>query len=307
MGTIHPDLRILEIAGQQHGVVTRGQLRQAGVSRGAVEHRLRKGTLLPLHRGVYRTGPTTPRFQAEAAALLACGEEAVLTHQTAAGILRLIPEPQAEELVHVSGPRTLRGPRAGVRIHRVGPLPDDEVEHHHGLAVSGGARTLLDLASCIGPYDLERALARAERRELVTLDEVRAMLRRHPGRPGRRKLQALLDDIQEPALTRSPPELLFLRRLRRAGVPTPRANATIAGMEVDLFFPEHRVAVEIDGYTYHRQRPAFEEDRSRGAALAAQGSCSCASPPGSSPGSPTRCWRASAWHSGPGRRGAEGR
>ena len=42
-------------------------------------------------------------------------------------------------------------------------------------------------------------------------------------------------------------------------------------MEVDLLFPDHGVAVEIDGYAFHHQRPVFENDRSRGAALAARG------------------------------------
>lgn len=271
MITIHPDARILEIAARQHGVVSRWQLRQAGLSRGAIEHRLRKGTLRPVHRGVYRTGPTTPKYQAEAAALLACGDEAALTHRTAAGILRIRPEPRPEQPVDVSGPRTLRGPRSGVRIHRVGPLPADEVELRHGLAVAAAPRTILDLAACLGPDDLERALAQAERQELVTLDGLRAIAGRYPGRPGRGKLLALLDDIVEPALTRSPPELLLLKRLRKAGVPRPRTNARIDGMEIDLLFPEYGVAVEIDGYTFHRQRPAFEVDRSRGAALAAKG------------------------------------
>src|SRR5690554_4521635 len=118
MGTPHPDTRILEIAARQHGVVARGQLLREGLSRGEVEHRLRKGTLRPVHRGVYRTGPTTPRYQAEAAALLACGDDAVLTHQTAAGILGIMPDPPAERPGRrnggrpvVSGPPRRRGDR----------------------------------------------------------------------------------------------------------------------------------------------------------------------------------------------------
>jgi very-short-patch-repair endonuclease len=101
--------------------------------------------------------------------------------------------------------------------------------------------------------------------------QVRAIADRYPGRPGRGKLVALLDDIVEPALTRSPPELLLLKRLRQAGVPQPRTNARIHGMEVDLVFPDYGLAVEIDGHAFHRQRPAFEDDRSRDAALAARG------------------------------------
>ena len=175
MSNIHPDTRILEIAARQHGVVSRRQLREAGLSRGAIEHRLRTGTLRPVHRGVYRTGPTTPKHQAEAAALLACGDDAVLTHRTAAGILRIIPAPRPGEPIDVSGPRTLRGPQSGVRIHRVGRLPSDEVERRHGLAIAAAPRTILDLAACLGPYDLERALARAERKELLTLGQVRTI------------------------------------------------------------------------------------------------------------------------------------
>ena len=271
MSVTHPDVRILEIASRQHGVVVREQLRAAGLSPGAIEHRLRKGTLQALHRGVYRTGPTAPKYQAEAAALLACGVGAVLTHRTSASLLRITSEPRPEEPVHVSGPRTLRGPRSGVRLHRVGRVPADEIEYRYGLAVAAGPRTLLDLAAHLEPYELERALARAERQELCTLDQVRALVGRYPGRPGCRKLRALLNDIAEPALTRSPPEFLLLNRLRKAGVPQPRTNARVHGLEVDLLFPDHGLAVEIDGYAYHRQRPAFEDDRSRDAALAARG------------------------------------
>lgn len=271
MSGMHPDLRILEIAARQHGAVGRRQLREAGVSAGAIGHRLRTGTLRAAHRGVYVTGPTTPAYQAEAAALLACGDDAVLTHRTAGGMLGIVVERRAEEPVEVTGPRTLRGPRSGVRLHRLGPLPAEEVDRRHGLAVSTAARTLLDLAALLGPYDLERALARAERRELTTLDEVRAVAERHPGRRGCGRLRTLLDDVAEPAFTRSSPELLLLSMLRGAGVPRPRANAVIAGMEVDFLFPEHRLAVEIDGFAFHRQRPAFEDDRSRSAALAARG------------------------------------
>jgi very-short-patch-repair endonuclease len=271
MNVFHPDLRILEIAARQHSVVTHQQLRQAQLSRGAIEHRLRTGTLRSVHRGVYRTGPTTPKYQAEAAALLACGDEAALTHRTSAAILLIMPEPQPGEPVHISGPRTLRGPRSGVTLHRVGRLPDDEVERRHGLVISSAPRTILDLAASLGPWELERVLAHAERRELVTLEQVRAIVGRYPRRPGSGKLQTLLDDIDEPALTRSPPELRFLKKLRAAGVPEPRTNAMIHGMEVDLLFPEYGLAVEIDGFRFHRQRPAFENDRSRDTALAARG------------------------------------
>lgn len=270
MRTTHPDVRILEIAARQHGVVTRGQLRQAGLSRGAIEHRLRKGTLQSVHRGVYRAGHTRPKLQAEAAALLALGADAVLTHRSAAGVLGILePEPGAP--VDVSGPRTLRARRSGIRLYRTGALPPSDVEYRQGLAISSGPRTIGDLAACLGPYDLERALAKAERGGHLTLEQVRAFVDQYPGRPGRTRLRGLLDDIQRPALSRSVPEKELLAMLRGAGIPRPRANARVDGMEVDLLFPDHRLAVEVDGYRFHRQRPAFENDRDRDAALAACG------------------------------------
>ncbi len=116
--------------------------------------------------------------------------------------------------------------------------------------------------------DVRLAGARAVHDQVLELDQAGEV---YPGRPGCRKLRALLNDIPEPALTRSPPEFLLLKRLRKAGVPQPRTNARVHGLEVDLLFPDHGLAVEIDGYAYHRQRPAFEDDRSRDAALAARG------------------------------------
>lgn len=86
MGHHRADERIHEPAARQHGVVTRPQLLGAGVSAGAIEHRLNKGTLRPVHRGVYRTRPVAARYQREMAAVLACGPEAALSDRTAGGV-----------------------------------------------------------------------------------------------------------------------------------------------------------------------------------------------------------------------------
>lgn len=84
-------------------------------------------------------------------------------------------------------------------------------------------------------------------------------------------LCALLDDTAGPALTRSEAETRFLALLRKAGVPRPRTNSVVCGLEVDFFWPDRDVVVEIDGFAYHSHRSAFENDRRRDRILASEG------------------------------------
>jgi very-short-patch-repair endonuclease len=48
-------------------------------------------------------------------------------------------------------------------------------------------------------------------------------------------------------------------------------NATVAGLEVDFYWPRPKLVVEVDGWAFHRTRAAFERDRRRDARLAAAG------------------------------------
>jgi hypothetical protein len=79
------DRVIKAIAARQHGVVARWQLLAAGVTRHQIELRLHNGRLHEIHRGVYLVGHRIPPpLAVEQAALLACGERAVLSHRSAA-------------------------------------------------------------------------------------------------------------------------------------------------------------------------------------------------------------------------------
>jgi predicted transcriptional regulator of viral defense system len=195
---------ILSIASRQHGIVTRSQLVRAGVPAHAIEYRLGKERLRALHRGVYRTGPVAAPFNRELAAVLACGDRAVLSHYSASALLELTPPRKGS--VDVTGPRSLRGPSRGVRLYRTDHLQPDEVRRLLGIPVTSPARTLLDLAS-IGSRPLEGIAARAERQGLVTPGDIEAILARYPRRPGTRRLRALL--TEPPALTRSEAEKRF--------------------------------------------------------------------------------------------------
>src|SRR5215208_3281294 len=76
--------RAWRLARSQHGVVTRGDLLELGFSPKAIRHRLVTGRLRPVARGVYTVGwPLTDRKQDWMAAVLICGEGALLSHGSA--------------------------------------------------------------------------------------------------------------------------------------------------------------------------------------------------------------------------------
>jgi predicted transcriptional regulator of viral defense system len=137
---------VARIAARQHGVVTIGQLRAAGISDHAVRWRVRTGLLHRVHRGVYAPGHAGLAERGRwMGAVLACGPGAVLSHGCAAvlwGMLR-----SADDEVHVSVPSG-NGRRAqpGIRLHRRPSLArGDSTTRRLGIPVTTPARTLADL------------------------------------------------------------------------------------------------------------------------------------------------------------------
>ena len=71
--------------------------------------------------------------------------------------------------------------------------------------------------------------------------------------------------------TRSALEQRFLAQLAAAGLPKPVTDLAEGRFRLDFAWPEQRVCVETDGWTFHGHRLAFERDRNRDAELAARG------------------------------------
>ena len=215
-------------------------------------------------------GVRTPRTR-EMAAVLACGSEAIVSHRSGAALWGLLRGAGDRTPIEVTVVGVDRGRRPGIRTHRVAALDDDEVDRVDGIPVTSVSRTLLDLAAVAPGRELERALARARRRDLASRDEVRSLLDRHAARRGSRVLRALLEDESRRAVTRSEAEERFLDLCRRARLPAPDVNAALAGYEVDFLWRSRRVAVEVDGFAFHSSKEAFERDRVRDASLSARG------------------------------------
>jgi very-short-patch-repair endonuclease len=259
------DRRVAALAAQQHGVVASRQLAAAALGRRAVAHRVAQGRLTRLHRGVYLLGPLKAQLTDAMAAVLACGDGAVLSHHAAAalhGFRAATPGP-----IDVTVPARNARARPGIRVHRVRQLAPAEVTRRQGIPVTTPERTLLDLAAVLPQKDLERTLQEAEVQRLLSLplDEQYACRR------GAKALRAAARKHDGPALTRSEAEARVLALVEAARLPRPAANARLHRYEVDLLWRAERLVVEVDGYAFHSTRAAFERDRRRDAELQTAG------------------------------------
>ncbi len=169
------DLAVAALADAQHGVVTRRQLELLGFSARAVGRRVEAGRLRPLHRGVYAVGHTALRVEGRwMAAVLACGDGAVLSHASAAAVWEL--RPIGSGAIHVTVPGDPgRKKRAGIRVHRSRTLTPEQTTSHRGIPVTTPERTIVDLARTLSGRPLEQVLDRAEQR--ADFDQLRKATR----------------------------------------------------------------------------------------------------------------------------------
>lgn len=131
-----PDAVIRDIAATQHGVVARFQLKNAGVPAHLIKYRVRAGRLRPLFRGVYWVGPVRARYQRQIAAVLACGESAVLSHMSAARFWGILGFDTEESPIHVGVRGGFRRPGLSVRVHRIALLPPNETSIRSAIPIT---------------------------------------------------------------------------------------------------------------------------------------------------------------------------
>jgi very-short-patch-repair endonuclease len=257
-----------ELAGRQHGVVTRAQLVSLGFGPDAIDRRLRAGRLLRLHRSVYAVGHRNEsRESVWMAAVLANGEGAVLSHRPAGAAWGICGGHGRPE---VTVPAQRR-PKPGIVLHR-STLPADERTTRNGIPITTVPRTILDLAATADRRQVERAINEAEIRRLWDELTLHDLLHRYPRRRGTTTVRAALLKRNEGAThTKSDLEELFIRFADRGGLPRPQTNVLVEGIEVDCVWPEQRVVIEVDGWEVHRTRAAFERDREKSRILQAAG------------------------------------
>lgn len=258
--SVPKDHRIALLAARQYGHVTREQLLKLGLTPNEISKRLTSGRLIAVYRGVYAVGHPRPEPIARAAAaVLACGPGAVLSHFSAAALWGIRTGwPSVPEVTVAARRRP-----SGIRVHVHPALERQDTRRHRGIRVTSPARTVLDIAPRLTPKGRARAVNEARLNCGLRLAHLQELLERNPYHPGTRLLRPFVEQPTGP--TRSEFEDRFLSFAREFGLPTPRMNARVAGYEVDALFEAEKVIVELDGYEYHRDRRSFEGDRERDA------------------------------------------
>src|SRR5918999_374023 len=148
--------RLWALAKRQHGVVTHAHLRALGFSPKAIEHRIAKGRLHPIWRGVYTVGrPELTQHGWWMAAVLACGEGAVLSRMDAAALWEI--RRKRHDTIEVSVPMRSCPMRRAITVHRRSTLRPEDISQHRGIPVTSPICTLIDIASGLSRGDREAA------------------------------------------------------------------------------------------------------------------------------------------------------
>jgi very-short-patch-repair endonuclease len=256
-GELATDHRIAALAGAQHGIASRAQLVQLGLTRNAIERRVTMGRLHPVHRGVYAIGHPILTGQGRwMAATLATG--GVLSHLTAATAWGFA---KSQGAIHVTVPGDPgRAKRRGIKVHRSRTLRPADTTVLDGIPLTEPHRTITDLAHILTGRRLEHAVNLAER--LIDFERLQ--------RSAPPSLRAVLRAYTT-ATTRSELEEAFIRLCDDHGIGRPEVNARIGAIECDFVWREPRLIVEVDGYAYHRAPSVFEADRARDVELTVAG------------------------------------
>ncbi|HEX5990530.1 MAG TPA: type IV toxin-antitoxin system AbiEi family antitoxin domain-containing protein [Solirubrobacterales bacterium] len=255
---------------RQHGVVTRDQLRELGYGRHAIGHRIKKGLLHPVRRGVFAVGrPEVSEKGHWMAAVLTCGEGAMLSHSSAAALWRIGGEQGG--LVEVSLPSSSRRRHSGIRIHRRPSFNlKRDVTLEFGIPVTTPVQTLIDMALRLDRAGIERMINEADKYNLAHPPGIRRALDERIGEPGVAQLRRILDR-RTFRLTKEELERRFLPLARKAGLPVPLTGQWVNGFEVDFHWPDLGLVVETDGLRYHRTPAEQARDRLRDQAHTAAG------------------------------------
>jgi len=247
---------------RQHGAVSLSQLLAFGYTPAAIAHRLNRGRLHPVMRGIYAVGrPELSRLGQMMAAVLACGAGAVVSHGTAAELWRL----RRRELgpLHISVPGETRSRRPGIVVQRRVVLTPGTASRYEGVPVTSVALTLIDLAASLPAAQLERAVNMADSLELLDPERLRVTLDAFPFVPGVRALRKLLD-AHSFRLTDSELERIFNLLVAQTSLPPPVTQRYVSGHRCDFAWPDLGLVVETDSLRYHRtpiqQRRDAERD-----------------------------------------------
>ena len=246
------------MAAGQHGIVTRKEMRAAGISRKEIEHRIEIGLLIRVHPGVFSVGHPPLTVQARyTAAVKAGGEGAVLCGRAAAYLLGILrsPFPPPPQLLTKTEKR-IRGVDSKVRV-----LDRHDTSEYDGIPCTTVPCTIVHLAAELEEDPLARVCHEAGVKFGTTPSHVEAVLKRRPRSKGAGTLRLIAGGGVKVAL--SVLEREFLKVLERLGLPLPDTNVRVGKYRVDCRWIDLNVTIELVSFKYHNSKYSWDKDHDR--------------------------------------------
>lgn len=273
---------IQKFASAQHGVVARYQLLEDCVGANSIKSALRSGALSAVANGIYVTvGSQNTWEQRAAIATLSCRDEGYLSHESTLVIFGLLPKERnrisrrrmdrtRNQLIHVTTPRHMYIMK-NVYFHRSTQISAyDKSLTSYGIRHMSIERSIIDAAQQLADYELEYVIDNALSQGLIQTKRIKTQLHQLHTAPGREKNRTLAS--LEPYLCNySNSESALEKRVEKVIVKlTSRKivrqhNIQIRGQRyrIDLAIPSLKIAIEVDGFEFHRSRTKFDDDRRR--------------------------------------------
>ncbi len=268
------DQAVARIASRQFGVVHLDQAAQNGCTEKMRRLRISGGRWERIYHRVYRIEGSPPSRAQDLLAAHLWGRGVAVFSHSAAAELHGLELPRVKQ-IEMTTAGQLRSRDARIRLHRRASVVERDIVGRGQLRLTSVDLTVLDLAERLTPAGLERCLDDVLRRGLSSLPRLTWRLEQSggPGRAGTARLRAALASrLPGYRATDSVLEGAFLALCSRHGLPEPRRQVEVPGLgRVDFYYDDARIVIELDGYEYHYDRPAFQRDRTRSNALGVGG------------------------------------
>jgi very-short-patch-repair endonuclease len=137
--------------------------------------------------------------------------------------------------------------------------------------VSSVARLLIELAPVENRSELDRLITQCVRKRILDLRAIQGALARHARRPGVAKLKQALRAYRPHRDRHSDLERTFDKLIKGTAVPPPQTNIVLDGWELDCYWPEAALVVELDGRDYHTAVRDMEKDKLKDSRLLLKG------------------------------------
>jgi hypothetical protein len=250
------DRTIASLAARQFGAFTSAQAQMAGLSIDQVRHRVATGRWRRPTRGVFVLAGVPDGPEQRAAIAQLARPSGVLSHGTAAALAGLsVPAPPQPIL---TVPPNASGRSTTAAIHRL-HLPPSLVVAHGALRCTAVSRTLVDIATTVGPRRLAKVVDEAMHLRATTVRAVAAAMDDAPHLTAAPR-GALLDALEvwrSGIAPGSPAEARLLRLLDQWGLPAPERQVIVRDAQGDVVarldagWSDRRLGLDYDSTRWH--------------------------------------------------------